>query len=138
IPSLISFTPMVAALASARARVTGTQMAKPAARPTRAEARGHVLRIAPMLSGLPRCRRSSPDGGKTPPMHAAWWMLGALAVLAIGYRYYSGFLAAKVLCLDDARVTAAHALEDGENFHPTNRWVLFGHHFAAITGAGPP
>jgi carbon starvation protein len=70
-------------------------------------------------------------------MHAAWWMLGALAVLAIAYRYYSAFLAAKVLCLDDARVTPSHLLEDGENFHPTNRVVLFGHHFAAITGAGP-
>lgn len=70
-------------------------------------------------------------------MHAAWWMLGALAVLAIAYRYYSAFLAARVLCLDDARVTPAHRLEDGQNFHPTNRIVLFGHHFAAITGAGP-
>jgi carbon starvation protein len=70
-------------------------------------------------------------------MHAAWWMLGALAVLAIGYRYYSAFLAARVLCLDDARITPAHALEDGQNFHVTNRWVLFGHHFAAISGAGP-
>ena len=70
-------------------------------------------------------------------MHAAWWMLGALAVLAIAYRYYSAFLAAKVLCLDDARITPAHRLEDGQNFYPTNRVVLFGHHFAAITGAGP-
>jgi carbon starvation protein len=70
-------------------------------------------------------------------MNAAWWMLGALAVLAIAYRYYSAFLAAKVLCLDDKRVTPAHRLNDGHNFHPTNKWVLFGHHFAAITGAGP-
>jgi carbon starvation protein len=70
-------------------------------------------------------------------MNAAWWMLAALAVLAIGYRYYSAFIAAKVLCLNDARVTPAHRLNDGQNFHPTNRWVLFGHHFAAITGAGP-
>ncbi len=70
-------------------------------------------------------------------MKAAWWMLGALAVLAIAYRYYSAFIAARVLCLDDARATPAHRLEDGQNFHPTNRFVLFGHHFAAITGAGP-
>nr|PZN19430.1 MAG: hypothetical protein DIU78_21045 [Pseudomonadota bacterium] len=70
-------------------------------------------------------------------MTAAWWMLAALAVLAIAYRYYSAFIAAKVLCLDDARTTPAHLHRDGENFHPTNRWVLFGHHFAAITGAGP-
>src|SRR5580692_3768420 len=70
-------------------------------------------------------------------MRAAWWMLGALAVLAIAYRYYSAFLAARVLCLDDARTTPAHTREDGQNFHPTSRWVLYGHHFAAISGAGP-
>lgn len=70
-------------------------------------------------------------------MHAATFMLGALAVLAIAYRYYSAFLAAKVLCLEDERATPAHEKNDGQNFHPTNRFVLFGHHFAAITGAGP-
>jgi carbon starvation protein len=70
-------------------------------------------------------------------MTAAWWMLGALLVLAIGYRYYSAFLATKVLCLDAQRRTPAHELNDGHNFHPTNRYVLFGHHFAAISGAGP-
>ena len=70
-------------------------------------------------------------------MRAAWWMLLALAILALGYRYYSAFLAAKVLCLDDARVTPSHTKNDGVNFHPTGKWVLFGHHFAAIAGAGP-
>ena len=70
-------------------------------------------------------------------MHALWFMLGALAVLAIAYRFYAGFIAAKVLVLDDERRTAAHELNDGQNFQPTNRWVLFGHHFAAISGAGP-
>ena len=64
-------------------------------------------------------------------------MLTALAVLTIGYRYYSAFIAAKVLALDDTRVTPAHTLRDDSNFQPTNRWVLFGHHFAAISGAGP-
>jgi len=70
-------------------------------------------------------------------MNAAWWLLTALAVLALAYRYYSAFLAAKVLCLNDERRTPAHLQNDGHNFHPTNKWVLFGHHFAAITGAGP-
>jgi carbon starvation protein len=70
-------------------------------------------------------------------MHALWFMLLALAVLAIAYRYYSAFLAARVLALDDARATPAHLRSDGQNYHPTHRWVLFGHHFAAITGAGP-
>jgi carbon starvation protein len=64
-------------------------------------------------------------------------MLGALAVLAIAYRFYSAFIAAKVLALDPSRPTPAHVLSDGKDYHATNRWVLFGHHFAAITGAGP-
>src|SRR5207302_7273982 len=50
---------------------------------------------------------------------------------------YSAFLAAKVATLDDQRVTPAVRLNDGQNYHPTNKWVLFGHHFAAISGAGP-
>src|ERR687884_2306866 len=57
--------------------------------------------------------------------------------LAIAYRYYSAFLAARVAMLDDLRETPAHRLYDGQNYHPTNKWVLFGHHFAAISGAGP-
>lgn len=70
-------------------------------------------------------------------LHAMPVMLGVLAVLAVAYRYYSAFLAAKVAVLDDTRITPAHTNYDGQNFHPTNRWVLFGHHFAAISGAGP-
>ncbi len=70
-------------------------------------------------------------------MHALPLLLPALCVLAIAYRYYSAFLATKVLVLDDARITPAHSLADGHNFHATNKYVLFGHHFAAITGAGP-
>ncbi|MBV9080421.1 MAG: carbon starvation protein A, partial [Elusimicrobia bacterium] len=57
--------------------------------------------------------------------------------MALSYRYYSAFLAAKVFALDDARTTPANAHPDGNNYHPTNKWVLFGHHFAAISGAGP-
>ncbi len=64
-------------------------------------------------------------------------MLGAICVLTIAYRFYSGFLAAKVLTLDDERLTPARRLTDGRDFVPMGRWVLFGHHFAAITGAGP-
>ena len=68
---------------------------------------------------------------------AMWVMLGVLAILAVAYRYYSAFLAAKVAALDDARITPAHQYNDGQNYHPTNKFVLFGHHFAAISGAGP-
>ncbi|NQW44941.1 MAG: carbon starvation protein A [Deltaproteobacteria bacterium] len=64
-------------------------------------------------------------------------MIGVLCVLAIAYRYYSAFLAAKVCVLDDKRATPAHTHNDGQNYHPTHKWVLFGHHFAAISGAGP-
>jgi carbon starvation protein len=69
--------------------------------------------------------------------HAMPLLLGALCVLAIAYRYYSAFLAAKVAALDDSRLTPAHRFKDGHNYDPTNKWVLFGHHFAAISGAGP-
>ena len=64
-------------------------------------------------------------------------LLAALCVYAIGYRYYSAFIAAKALALDDRRQTPAHAYEDGHNYVPSPKWVLFGHHFAAIAGAGP-
>jgi carbon starvation protein len=68
---------------------------------------------------------------------ALYVVIPVLGILVIAYRYYSAFLAARVMSLDDARRTPAHAVNDGRNFVPTPRWVLFGHHFAAITGAGP-
>ena len=64
-------------------------------------------------------------------------LLGALCVYAIAYRYYSAFLAAKALALDDRRTTPAHTYKDGHNYVASPKWVLFGHHFAAIAGAGP-
>lgn len=70
-------------------------------------------------------------------IQAMWVMIAVLAVLAIAYRFYSAFLANTLIGLDDRRVTPAHRLNDGQNYDPTNRWVLFGHHFAAISGAGP-
>ncbi|MBM3276170.1 MAG: carbon starvation protein A, partial [Candidatus Sericytochromatia bacterium] len=70
-------------------------------------------------------------------MNALWIILGVLATYAIAYRYYSAFVAAKALALDGSRECPSKTHFDGQNFVPTNRWVLFGHHFAAITGAGP-
>jgi len=64
-------------------------------------------------------------------------LLGALCVYAIAYRYYSAFIAAKALALDDRRTTPANAYPDGHNYVASPKWVLFGHHFAAIAGAGP-
>lgn len=72
-----------------------------------------------------------------PLMHALYVLVPILCILAIAYRYYSAFIAARLLVLDDTRRTPAHTQYDGHNYYPTTRWVLFGHHFAAITGAGP-
>jgi len=70
-------------------------------------------------------------------MNALPIIIGALCVIAISYRYYSAFIAAKVLALDDSRPVPSQTMFDGHNYYPTNKWVLFGHHFAAISGAGP-
>src|SRR5438132_10008292 len=70
-------------------------------------------------------------------MHATPLVIIILCCLAIAYRFYSAFLAAKVAVLDDTRRTPAYEFNDGQNYHPTHKWVLFGHHFAAISGAGP-
>ncbi|MGI8904890.1 MAG: carbon starvation CstA family protein [Candidatus Sumerlaeaceae bacterium] len=70
-------------------------------------------------------------------LHAMPLIIAALCVLTIAYRFYSRFIAYRVMALDDSRQTPAHRLNDKQNYHPTNKWVLFGHHFAAISGAGP-
>ena len=70
-------------------------------------------------------------------MNAVPLILIAILFMALAYRYYSAFLAAKVAVLNDMRATPAYTLRDGQNYHPVNKWVLFGHHFAAIAGAGP-
>ena len=70
-------------------------------------------------------------------MNALPIIVGALCVLTIAYRYYSAFIAAKVMALDDSRPVPSQTMYDGHNYYPTNKWVLFGHHFAAISGAGP-
>ncbi|MFC3884930.1 carbon starvation protein CstA [Bacillus songklensis] len=70
-------------------------------------------------------------------MNAVTIVIGAMCILMIAYRLYGTFMAAKVLKLDDSKPTPAHTLEDGKDYVPTNRWVSFGHHFAAIAAAGP-
>ncbi len=70
-------------------------------------------------------------------MNAVTLVFVALCVFALAYRFYGLFIARRVLALDDSRVTPAVALEDGHDYHETNRYVLFGHHFAAIAAAGP-
>ena len=68
---------------------------------------------------------------------AAWLVFAALASYAIAYRFYARFIVRKALVVDDTRATPAERLNDGQDYHPTDRRVLFGHHFAAIAGAGP-
>ncbi len=70
-------------------------------------------------------------------VNSLWIIIGAACTFAIAYRVYGAFLAARVAVLDDRRATPAHRLKDGVDYHPTNKYVLFGHHFAAIAGPGP-
>ena len=70
-------------------------------------------------------------------INAMWLVVAAVCTYAVGYRFYSKFIAAKVLALDALRATPAERLENGRDFVPTNKWVVFGHHFAAIAGPGP-
>src|SRR5882757_4828221 len=71
------------------------------------------------------------------PVSALWMIVAALCVFAVSYRFHSAWLMAKVLTLDEQRATPALVHEDGRDFVKTNRWVVFGHHFAAIAGPGP-
>ena len=96
--------------------------------------------------GPPRTSMESITGGRAggpvpwyriARMRALYIIVPILAILVLAYRYYSAFIAAKILVLDDCAPDARPPRYDGQNFYPTTRWVLFGHHFAAITGAGP-
>jgi carbon starvation protein len=70
-------------------------------------------------------------------LNAIWFVVAAVCTYLVAYRFYSAFIAAKLLALDNTRATPAERHDDGRDFVPTNKWVLFGHHFAAIAGPGP-
>ncbi len=70
-------------------------------------------------------------------INAMWIVVAAICVYALGYRFYSAWVAARVLCVDENRATPAIRLNNGRDFVPTHRWIVFGHHFAAIAGPGP-
>ena len=70
-------------------------------------------------------------------VNALWIVIASVCVFALAWRFHSAWLMARVLTLNDARATPAVQREDGKDYHPTNRWVVFGHHFAAIAGPGP-
>src|SRR5262245_30169911 len=71
------------------------------------------------------------------PINSAYILIAALCSYAIGYRFYSKWIAARALALDDRRATPCEVREDGRDFVKTNKWIVFGHHFAAISGPGP-
>ena len=71
------------------------------------------------------------------PINSIWLVLAASCTYLVGYRFYGKFIAASVMALNDQRATPAERLRDGHDFEPTNKWILFGHHFAAIAGPGP-
>jgi carbon starvation protein len=71
------------------------------------------------------------------PLNATWFVVAAGGCYLVAYRFYSAFIAARILALDDSRATPAERHDDGRDFVPTNKWILFGHHFAAIAGPGP-
>src|SRR5580698_7420792 len=71
------------------------------------------------------------------PVNSIWLVIAAVCTYLLGYRFYAGFLAARVMALSDQRATPAERLRDGHDYEPTNKWIVFGHHFAAIAGPGP-
>jgi len=106
------------------------EVKKPLPRPLAA-----ALWAAVVLLGAASLGAIASSRGET--VNAMWFILAAICVYALGYRFYSAFLAAKVLALDATRATPAERFSDGRDFMPTNRWIVFGHHFAAIAGPGP-
>src|SRR3982075_4492702 len=71
------------------------------------------------------------------PLNATWFVVAPGCSYLVAYRFYSAFIAARLLALDDTRATPSERHDDGRDFEPTNKWILFGHHFAAIAGPGP-
>ena len=71
------------------------------------------------------------------PINSIWLVLAAVCTYLVGFRFYAKFMAAKLMMLNNDRATPAERLRDGHDFEPTNKWILFGHHFAAIAGPGP-
>jgi carbon starvation protein len=71
------------------------------------------------------------------PINSIWIVAAAICTYALGYRFYSAFIAAKIMALDNTRATPAERLRNGHDYEPTNKWIVFGHHFAAIAGPGP-
>ena len=94
-----------------------------------------LIWIAVAVLGAGALGKIAFDRGES--LNAMWFVIAALCCYLVAYRLYSAFLAARLLALDDTRATPSERNDDGRDFVPTNKWVLFGHHFAAIAGPGP-
>ena len=99
------------------------------------KALGTAVWVAVAIAGATALAKIAVYRGEA--LSATWFVIAAACCYLVAYRLYSAFLAAKVLALDDTRATPAERLDDGRDFVPTHKWVLFGHHFAAIAGPGP-
>ncbi|MEQ8660279.1 MAG: carbon starvation CstA family protein [Gammaproteobacteria bacterium] len=106
-----------------------------AARPRRGQAFTRLAWLAVAVLGAAAVGGIAIRRGES--INSLWFIVAAVCVYAIAYRFYSHFIAVKVLILDATRATPAERLEDGRDYVPTNRWIVFGHHFAAIAGPGP-
>ena len=96
---------------------------------------GRLIWVGVAVAGAAACALLALSRGET--VSAAWLLIAAVCSYLIAYRFYSRFIAQRVFALDANRQTPAERLEDGRDYVPTNRWILFGHHFAAIAGPGP-
>lgn len=95
----------------------------------------NTLWIAVAVLGAAAVAGIALNRGET--INSLWFITAAVCVYAIGYRFYAAWIAATVLVVDETRATPAERLENGSDFMPTNKWIVFGHHFAAIAGPGP-
>src|SRR5712671_922982 len=96
---------------------------------------GRVLWALVAIGGAFGLATIAQDRGE--PINSTWLIIASVCTYLVGYRFYGAFVAAKVMALDDRRATPAERLRDGHDFEPTNKWIVFGHHFAAIAGPGP-
>src|ERR1700693_1691463 len=96
---------------------------------------GHALWAALAIAAAFFLAGIAIDNGE--PVNSFWLVLAAVCTYLVGFRFYAKFIAVKVMVLNDQRATPAERLRDGLDFEPTNKWIVFGHHFAAIAGPGP-
>ena len=94
-----------------------------------------IIWLAVLVLGVSAVSAIALNRGES--ISAMWFITAALCIYAIAYRFYAAWIAATVLTVDETRATPAERLENGRDFIPTNKWVVFGHHFAAIAGPGP-